>query len=154
MRAVLFCLAAVCLLPAAHADCAGSGMNYWPADGTVIAPSGLLFIEGHGMDQAMIRSIKRASLRSDTETVELILVATHAGALDLTQNVYRAERPLAMGATYTLWVTDDTHSWAPKYGGKSGIQWTVTAAPQVAWRGAPEALKGTYEGFGCGLVVY
>lgn len=149
MRA-LVCAVLLCLSTAAYADCAASAMDYWPPDGKVIAPSGLLYVEGYGMDQKGVAAITGGFLKSDAEQVPLVQVAKHTGALSLTQVVFRAARSLKTGATYTLWLTDGSKTWAPKYHGAPTIRWTVAEAPTPAWAGVPVATTRSFEPLGCG----
>lgn len=167
MRALLHlavsCLVTLCSATLAQADCASSGTDFWPPIDQPLAPSGLLYVEGYGVDQPMVTGLVEAQLESKGARIKLVPIVTHVGALLLTQTVFRAERPLTPGVTYTLVLTgartpkSDTTTWRPTRYTKRGtvpVQWTVAPAPAVTWTGAPRLGKPSFAAFGCGPAIH
>lgn len=150
-------LAALILSGSAHAKCASRDMSYWPAADQPLAPSGLLYVQGFGGDQAIVEGLKGASLEAGREKIPLVVVARHTGSMRITQVVFRAAKPLKVGATYTLRLDGKTKSWKPTRWlaeGKGPVQWTVAAAPEVAWTGAPRVAESSFHALGCGPSIH
>lgn len=156
MRAIL-CLALFCLPALAHAKCASRSISVWPTAEQALAPSGLLYVQGFGQDEAIIAGLKGAFLKTGKTKIPLVAIATHSGGMRVTQTVFRASKPLAPGKTYTLWLQGKTKSWKPTRwidSGRAPVKWTVAEVPAAAWTGAPTVGKGSFRAFGCGPAIY
>ncbi|MBK9193014.1 MAG: hypothetical protein IPM77_16785 [Crocinitomicaceae bacterium] len=145
----------------AYADCAGSGVYFWPADYS-LTPNSFIVVTGYAASEDLVLGLGtkyEVYLENKTEKIKLVPLHTEVGTFRLSQIALKPERELTFGSSYTYVVygeeentfLDEVYNYSS--GKREPVVFHVskkseTAAP--AWIKKPEFFKSEYVSFGCG----
>jgi len=149
-----------------YADCAGSGLSFWPQSKTVMQNS-IFVIEGSEMSREIIEDIGTKTnvfLTSKKHNVQLKVVEVLEGNFRLKQVVLRPEEQLIAGEHYVLHIegiNEEDGSGVSQWNSESGkhelVSWIVEQGSDTnipSFISKPSYLGGSYTGFGCGPAIY
>jgi hypothetical protein len=160
-RAMRTLLSSISLLLSTHlfADCASSGIHYWPAKDTV-SGTGFFILEGYYFSQDLIEGFKgkyTLYLVSDRHKVKMNLQELNKGQFHLTQAIFKPSEPLQAGKRYSYELTglekEHFYGW-PGYGPKTYYISPVKDEQAPLWNSGAEYQTSSVQHFGCGPAVY
>jgi len=147
----------------AFADCAGSGIYFWPQTPT-IKQNSIIVIECYAQSQKIISELNSTYpiyLKSGDNKIKLNVSEICVGQFYLTQAILVPEEKLQAGLDYELCIDNlegkETFTkWNSTTKKHEAIKWQVeegTDTEKPTWTKKPDLQKKTYVPFGCGPAV-
>ena len=149
----------------ALADCAGSGMYFWPI-GRTIKQNSLIVLEGYAESQQIVNGLNGkfpVYLKSGDHKVKLKIKEIAVGEFDLTQAILVPEEKLVAGQDYRLFIDNLPESEEPlqkwNYETKEyePVEWKVesgTDTEKPKWVSKPVEKEKILIYYGCGPETY
>lgn len=143
------------------ADCAGSGIYFWPADYS-LTPNSFIVVTGYASSEELVLGLGtkyEVFLENKSEKIKLVPVQTEVGGFHLSQIALKPEKELALGSSYqyVVYGADDNSFLDQVYnytkGKREPVFFNVSKKPETippAWIKKPEFVKSEYIPFGCG----
>lgn len=158
----LFLSAFIVLLPInLFADCAGSGLYFWP-NGKNLSSSSIIMIEGYAASQNLIDTLCElypVYLVHEDEKIALKIKEIRKGQFYLTQVLLIPEKRLSAGKTYSLVIEglEEDYTAATRWNSNTqkheSVEWTVMDegdAVPPAWEIKPTLIGTDVVHYGCG----
>jgi len=149
----------------ANADCASSGIYFWPETKT-IKQNSMIIITGYAYSQKIITKLDKRYpiyLKSGDKKIKLNVKEIAEGQFSLTQAILVPEKKLEAGLEYTLYVDNLTETgekirkWNSETKEFETVKWKVdegidTEIPK--WVSTPIETSKSYVPFGCGPAIH
>lgn len=163
MKNILIVISLLLVTINSFADCAGSGIYFWPQTPT-IKQNSIIVIEGYAGSQNIILKLNSdypIYLKSGESKIKLNVKETCVGQFLLTQAILVPEEKLQAGLEYQLMIdnldgNEPLTQWNITTNKHEPIKWKVeegTDTEKPTWTKKPDEQKKSYTPFGCGPAV-
>lgn len=147
------------------ADCAGTGIDFWPI-GNTIKQNSLIMIDGYAESQRIINGLNKkysVYLKSKDHEVQLTVIEIQKGEFWITQAILRPSEKLKSGQEYQLFIDslpeyeEPLRKWNPDKKEYEEVKWTVSSGTDLTkpnFTSIPTESKKVLEYYGCGPESY
>ena len=165
MKQTSLILTFILLTVKAFADCAGTGIYFWPS-GETIKQNPIIVIDGYAESQNVIVGLNKKYpiyLKAGVKKIKLTVKEILIGEFYLTQAVLTADHTLEAGKDYELFIDNlpeferPLRKWNSRTKEYEKLKWTVVEGSDnisPTWTEKPTETKKTLVYYGCGPATF
>jgi hypothetical protein len=149
----------------AFADCAGTGISFWPT-GNTIKQNSIIMVDGYAASRDIVEKLNKdypIYLKANGHKVKLEVIEILEGEFYLKQAILRPTEKLIAGKEYELYIEglpeylQNLGKWNTKTKKRDPIKWLVTEGTDVTspiFSDFPNEKEKFLEYYGCGPASY
>lgn len=165
MKQTILILVLILLTMNTFADCAGSGIYFWPS-GQTIKQNSIIVIDGYAESQKVIIGLNKKYpiyLKSGNKKIKLSVKEILVGEFYLTQAVLTINEKLEAGKDYELFIDNlpdhkrSLRKWNTETREYEKVKWKVIEGidtDKATWKTEPTETKKTLVYYGCGPATF
>ena len=165
MKQTTLILAFIILTVNTFADCAGSGIYFWPS-GKTLKQNSIIVVDGYAESQKVITGLNKKYpiyLKSGDKKVKLTVKEILVGEFYLTQAVLTINKKLEVGKDYELFIDNladyekPFRRWNADKREYEKVKWKVIEGidtDKAIWKITPKETKKTLVYYGCGPATF